>query len=175
MKKQYQILYGFPGLYLRHNLLIILLILPLYNCSAQPNRNNKSGPTWIWYPGDFEVFLNNKISSQRQQRGVTMPPVWPLYHHFSNVCFTKNIELQKKESIELRVEGDYFLKIGNYIQYEKKSNYELPEGKYEISITILNDETLPSFWLKGSTVFSDSSWVVSCFDNKLHKCWILEF
>ena len=169
MKKLYHIIGTIQGLILRHKLLVILLLFPLFNCSSQTNRTNTSQATWIWYPGDFEVFLNNKISSLRQQRGVTMPPVWPMYHHFSNVCFTKNIELKKKESIELKVEGDYFLKIGNYIQYEKKSNYELPEGKYEISVTILNDATLPSFWLKGNTVFSDSSWVVSCFDTKLQK------
>lgn len=32
--------------------------------------------TWIWYPGDFEVWLSTKVEMRRQERGVIMPPFW---------------------------------------------------------------------------------------------------
>lgn len=129
-------------------------------------ENEKYTALWIWYPGDFEIYLSNKIHTQRQQRGVIMPPVWPMYAPFPNISFKKVIDLNKEETIRLKVDGDYFFKIGNYIQYEKKESYLLPKGKYEISVTIYNGKTLPSFWLQGSTIFSDSSWTVTCFDKR---------
>lgn len=153
---------------IRKLFILLIFFIPLIDCSSQTMNINQKA-TWIWYPGDFEIFLNNKISSQRQQRGVTMPLVWPMYHHFSNVCFKKNIDLQAEETVELKLQGDYFLQIDYDIQYVKKSSYVIPKGKHELLITILNDESLPCFWLKGKTVFSDSAWVVTAFDKKFRK------
>ncbi len=124
---------------------------------------------WIWYPGDFEIWLSNKILGLRQQRGVIMPPIWPLYHHYNNVKFRRWVSLDRAEKVKIAVEGQYVYKIGPYIQYENTKEFLLPKGDYEISITILNYNSLPTFWLEGETVFSDTSWEVTFFDGKYTK------
>ena len=39
--------------------------------------------TWIWYPGDFEVYLSNKMQSRRTERGMFYPVFWKVDSHFS--------------------------------------------------------------------------------------------
>ena len=36
--------------------------------------NNKA--TWIWYPGDFEVWLGNRFNNRRTERGAMFPPFY---------------------------------------------------------------------------------------------------
>jgi hypothetical protein len=37
--------------------------------------------TWIWYPGDFEIWLSNRMQVQCVERDVAWPPFWRLYSH----------------------------------------------------------------------------------------------
>jgi alpha-L-rhamnosidase len=32
--------------------------------------------TWIWYPGDYEVWLSNKMQNRRTERGAFLAPLW---------------------------------------------------------------------------------------------------
>ena len=32
--------------------------------------------TWIWYPGDFEIWLGNRFNNRRTERGAMFPPFW---------------------------------------------------------------------------------------------------
>ena len=35
-----------------------------------------SKATWIWYPGDYEIWLGNKMNNRRTERGAFFPPFW---------------------------------------------------------------------------------------------------
>ena len=37
--------------------------------------------TWIWYPGDFEVWLSNDMQNRRTERGTFFPPFWKMDSH----------------------------------------------------------------------------------------------
>src|SRR4051812_7313292 len=45
--------------------------------------------TWIWYPGDFEVWLGNKMQNRRTERGSFLPPFWKLDNHYVLMDFHK--------------------------------------------------------------------------------------
>ena len=30
--------------------------------------------TWIWYPGDYEIWLGNQMNNRRTERGAFFPP-----------------------------------------------------------------------------------------------------
>ena len=30
--------------------------------------------TWIWYPGDYELWLGNRMNNRRTERGAFFPP-----------------------------------------------------------------------------------------------------
>ena len=34
---------------------------------------HSSLPTWIWYPGDFEIWLGNIFNNRRTERGAMFP------------------------------------------------------------------------------------------------------
>ena len=50
--------------------------------------------TWIWYPGDFEVWLGNIFNNRRTERGAMFPPFWKQDSHWPTVEFTKTVELE---------------------------------------------------------------------------------
>ncbi len=42
---------------------ILLMVCPEFSAQAQENKP----ATWIWYPGDFEVWLSNKMQVRRTE------------------------------------------------------------------------------------------------------------
>ena len=51
----------------------------------------KSKATWIWYPGDFEIWLGNIFNNRRTERGAMFPPFWKQDSHWVTVEFSKKI------------------------------------------------------------------------------------
>lgn len=126
--------------------------------------------TWIWYPGDFEIWLGNIMNSRRTERGAFFPPFWKMDSHYVCVEFSKQIELIKSEKINIRVEGRYNVKLDGQLQFGEPSDFILPAGKHKLSIKVWNQATPPAIFVKGRTVVSDSSWLVTNEDKE----WIDE-
>ena len=45
--------------------------------------------TWIWYPGDYEIWLGNQMNNRRTERGAFFPPFWKTDSHYVVVEFSK--------------------------------------------------------------------------------------
>lgn len=41
-----------------------------------------SAQTWIWYPGDYEIWLGNRMNNRRTERGAFFPPFWKTDSHY---------------------------------------------------------------------------------------------
>src|SRR5687767_10723796 len=99
----------------------IWIYLLLIACTAQAQPAYKGGPvsaswrtaqaTWIWYPGDFEIWLANKMQNRRTERGSFFPPFWKLDGHYVLMDFHKDVQLSEPEQINVYVEGNYILKL----------------------------------------------------------------
>ncbi|NLT04103.1 MAG: hypothetical protein GXY09_09610, partial [Bacteroidales bacterium] len=63
--------------------------------------------TWIWYPGDYEIWLGNRMQNRRTERGTFFPPFWKMDSHYVMVEFSTQVELEAPETVELAVEGNY--------------------------------------------------------------------
>ena len=63
--------------------------------------------TWIWYPGDFEVWLGNRFNNRRTERGAMFPPFWKQDSHYPTVEFTTTVVLDEEEPITILAEGRY--------------------------------------------------------------------
>ena len=61
--------------------------------------------TWIWYPGDFEVWTGNRFNNRRTERGAVFPPFWKQDSHWPTVVFTTTVCLEADEEIEVFCEG----------------------------------------------------------------------
>jgi alpha-L-rhamnosidase len=126
----------------------------------------KPAATWIWYPGDFEIRLHEKMSVKRRARGVMYPAYWRLDRHYSNVKFRYTYDLPKEERIRIAAEGTFSF------YFDGKDNYRLndsvitlPSGCHEITVSVYNDMDVPALFIEGDTVRTDSSWEVTSYQN----------
>ncbi|MDP4272513.1 MAG: hypothetical protein Q8909_20685, partial [Bacteroidota bacterium] len=72
--------------------------------------------TWIYYPGDFEIWLSNNVQNRRTARGAFFPPFWKVDSHYVLVEFSKKLDLTAPETVSLKVEGRYNVKLdGNML------------------------------------------------------------
>ena len=130
----------------------------------------KNKPTWIWYPGDFEVWLGNKFNNRRTERGAMFPPFWKQDSHYVTVEFSTKVNLEKRETITIATEGDFNLMLDGKLQFGMPGRFTVPAGEHSLNIKIHNQATPPALFVKGRTIKSDSSWLATYED----KIWIDE-
>lgn len=118
---------------------------------------------WIWYPGDFEVWLHWHVSLRRQERGVVLPPVWRLDRPFSSVTFRKVFDLGVGEDIRVCVEGEYDFVLDGQRLYASRDKLHLGAGQHEIIISAFCETAVPAIWVQGQSLVSDSSWQVRSY------------
>jgi alpha-L-rhamnosidase len=126
--------------------------------------------TWIWYPGDYDIWLANEMQNRRTERGTFFPPFWKIDSHYNLVEFSKKIELTAPEEIEIAVEGKYNVKLDGKMLTGSPAKINLGAGKHSINIKVFNQQNVPSIYVKGKTIISDNSWNVTYEDKE----WIDE-
>jgi len=129
--------------------------------------------TWIWYPGDFEIWLHEKISVLREERGRVYPPFWRLDAAYKSVRFRKKCDLKMDDSITIYAEGDYYFEIDGKIIYSDIKNYLVTKGHHIINVKVYNPNTFPTIYVEANEIGSDSSWEASISEMKSEVvgCW----
>jgi len=122
--------------------------------------------SWIWYPGDYEIWLGNEMNNRRTERGAFFPHFWKMDSHYVLVEFSKKIDLAAPEEIEISVEGKFNIKLDGKLQFGMPHKFLLPAGKHSLNIKVWNQTTPPTILVKGKTVNSDSSWKVTYEDKE---------
>jgi hypothetical protein len=145
-------------------------------------KNKKA--TWIWYPGDFEVWLGNKFNNRRTERGSMFPPFWKQDSHWPTVEFSTEAEIKDKmEEIFVWTEGKFnFMLDGKLLSEEAapdvilrepdtdRYRISVPQGKHRLSFKVWNQQTPPALYADGDTVKSGNHWLCTYED----KIWIDE-
>ena len=126
--------------------------------------------TWIWYPGDYEIWLGNAMNNRRTERGAFFPPFWKSDSHYVTVEFSKELELSADEEIEIAAEGIYNIKLDGKLQFGMPSRFTVPAGSHKLHIKIWNQAAPPSLFVDGPTVKSGPDWRVTHEDKE----WIDE-
>ena len=126
--------------------------------------------TWIWYPGDFEIWLANNMQNRRTERGSFFPPFWKLDNHYVLMDFHKDVELTEPEQVQIVVEGDYAVKLDGKGFEGTPQQIMVPSGKHRINIKVFNRDKVPAIFVKGKTIVSDASWLTTYEDKE----WIDE-
>ena len=130
---------------------------------------HSSHPTWIWYPGDFEVWLGNIFNNRRTERGAMFPPFWKQDSHYVTVEFSKAFSLDKEEEITIACEGRFNMAIDGKLQFPA-NRYVIPKGEHKLNIKVWNQATPPALFIDGNTIKTDSTWLATYED----KLWIDE-
>lgn len=126
--------------------------------------------TWIWYPGDYEIWLGNQMNNRRTERGAFFPPFWKTDSHYVVVEFSKQLDLAESEEISIAAEGRYNVKLDGKLQFGMPRVLTLPAGRHSLNIKVWNQATPPAIYVNGRTVRSDSGWKVTYEDKE----WIDE-
>ena len=133
------------------------------------NEQQKRG-TWIWYPGDFEVWLGNLFNNRRTERGAMFPPFWKQDSHWPTVEFSKAFSLDREETITIACEGLFNLALDGKLQFGQPKTFTVPQGEHKLNLKVWNQATPPALFIDGETIKTDSTWIVTYED----KLWIDE-
>ncbi|WP_462409407.1 alpha-L-rhamnosidase-related protein [Neobacillus sp. Marseille-QA0830] len=137
------------------------------------NKPNE-GAYWIWFPGDWEIWLNEQISIRRQTRGAIYPAFWRLDRHYSSVIYRLTYELEQPEEVAITADGRFAWFLDGKDNYRSNtSRARLPAGKHELKVNVYNDVGVPALFVEGKNIRTNASWEVSCFDQRWHAagCW----
>ncbi|WP_240377771.1 alpha-L-rhamnosidase-related protein [Arachidicoccus soli] len=151
-----------------HSLLpfvMILLFLLSGNSKAQNIVNKEPKATWIWYPGDYEIWLANRMQNRRTDRGTFFPIFWKMDSHYPLMEFQKAFYLENPEKIQIAVEGQYNVKLDGKLAEGSPTEMNIGKGSHILSIKVFNQANVPSIFVKGKTIVSDSSWLLT-FEDK---------
>nr|WP_294905600.1 alpha-L-rhamnosidase C-terminal domain-containing protein [uncultured Lacibacter sp.] len=132
--------------------------------------NTSSAATWIWYPGDFEIVLANKMQNRRTERGTFFPVFWKIDSHYVLMDFHKVFDVPAEETVDIYVEGEYNVKLDGKAFEGSPKQITVPAGKHKINIKVFNQANVPAIYVKGKTIVSDASWLVTFEDKE----WIDE-
>jgi len=125
-------------------------------------QDTKSTAVWIWYPGDFEIRLHEKLSVRRRSRGVMYPAFWRLDRHYSNVRFRYAYDLPHEETIRIYAEGTFSLYLdGQENNRFHDPEFTLPAGRHEITVCVFHDAEIPALLIEGEHVRTNSDWIVN--------------
>ncbi len=131
--------------------------------------NNKA--VWIWYPGDFEIWLGNIFNNRRTERGAMFPPFWKQDSHYVTVEFSKAFTLEHAETITIAAEGKYNLALDGKLQFPPSDGkFNIPAGEHQLNLKVWNQSTPPALFIEGENIYTDNSWLVTYED----KIWIDE-
>lgn len=129
-----------------------------------------SKATWIWYPGDFEIWLGNRFNNRRTERGAMFPPFWKQDSHWVTVEFSKTVMLEKAETINIKAEGDFNFMLDGKLQFGMPAEFIIPAGEHKLNFKVHNQATPPSLYIKGEAINTDNTWLATYED----KIWIDE-
>lgn len=140
------------------------------NQGSLPSEGRGVGSTWIWYPGDWEIWLGNRFNNRRTERGALFPPFWKQDSHWATVEFSTVVNLKKAETITIAAEGRYNFMLDGKLRFGEPQQFEIPAGEHKINIKVWNQATPPTLFVEGETIQTDSSWLATYED----KIWIDE-
>ena len=126
--------------------------------------------TWIWYPGDFEIWLGNIFNNRRTERGAMFPPFWKQDSHYVTVEFSREFNLEHEETITIACEGQFNLALDGKLQFGQPKTFVVPAGKHKLNLKVWNQTTPPALFIEGETIHTDSTWLATYED----KIWIDE-
>lgn len=129
-----------------------------------------SEATWIWYPGDLEIWLGNRFNNRRTERGAMFPPFWKQDSHWVTVEFSKTITLEKPETISIKAEGVFNFMLDGKLQFGMPDEINVPSGEHKLNFKVHNQATPPTLYISGNTIRTDNTWLATYED----KIWIDE-
>jgi alpha-L-rhamnosidase len=147
-----------------YKLWFMLLAFLLLGVDVHAQPVAKQG-TWIGYPGDFDIWLGNKMQNRRTDRGAFLPVFWKMDSHYVLVEFHKEFDVAVAEQLNLYVEGQYNVKVDGQAFAGYPKTITMPAGHHKLSLKVYCQDRVPAILVQGKTVTTDATWLVT-FEDK---------
>ena len=121
---------------------------------------------WIWYPGDFEIWLSNRVNTRRIEKGIPVPPFWRMDTCYPLVLFKKEFVATQNDVIRISAEGSFNVRVNEKYVYDARESFCIGRGKNVVEILVYNPTGLPALRLDGRELQTDGSFLVGCQDTK---------
>ena len=126
---------------------------------------------WMWYPGDFEIYIGNRTMVRRDERLVPSLPFWELSSPYCNVVYKKKVNLKKSEKVWIRAGGICSIfdsqGRGYRLGAENKGTIQFPAGEYTLTVSVYSEQ-LPALQVEGDSISGGPDWMVSV--NSRNEC-----
>lgn len=119
---------------------------------------------WLWYPGDFEIHQGMLQNFRREERGMGWPAYWYIDDCNRNVKFMRTYQLKESTQFTVDAKGTGYVAINEH-KYRLGDKLTCEPGENQIEIHVGNISGLPSIYIEGSVIKSDSGWTASNFVN----------
>lgn len=113
---------------------------------------------WIWYPGDFEIHQGMLQNFSREERGMQWPAYWYVDDSYKNVKFEKTYQLEHETTFTVHTRQPGYITI-NDKKYHVNQPITLDAGKQEIVVYVFSPDKLPTIYVEGDVIHSDTSWI----------------
>ncbi|RXK58178.1 alpha-rhamnosidase [Lacibacter luteus] len=110
------------------------------------------------------------MQNRRTERGTFFPVFWKIDAHYVLMDFHKVFDVPAEETVDIYVEGEYNVKIDGIAFEGSPKQIVVPAGKHKINIKVFNQANVPAIYVKGKTIVSDATWLVTFEDKE----WIDE-
>ena len=123
---------------------------------------------WIYYPGDFEIWLHKELSLRRTERNQAYPTMWRIDPAYGIASFSKRVSLEKPEKAVVYADGKFHVRLmSGQVEYGyDNDNLTLPAGEYNITVVVENFNTVPSIWFSSESIKSDETWSVNVLNGE---------
>ena len=142
----------------------------VFLCVLSASVVQSKAQTWIWYPGDYEIWLSNQMQNRRTDRGTFFPVFWKVDNHYVLMDFHKTFDLKEQEEVSIYAEGQYNVKLDGKPFEGTPAKITVPAGKHKINIKVFCQQSVPSVYVKGKVIVSDGTWLTTYEDKE----WIDE-
>jgi alpha-L-rhamnosidase len=140
----------------------ISFLFIIITLSSFGQENISKQAKWIWYPGDFEVWLHTRTGGRRQERAQPYPPFWRMDSHYGVVVFEKKYNSGLPQEVKIYSEGSFQIRIDGDICYDfDPMKFVLPSGNHTVSVMVQNYRSVPSILIMGKDFFTDEAWTVT--------------
>lgn len=120
---------------------------------------------WIWFPGDFEIHEGMRQNFSREERGMQWPAYWYIDDCYKNIKFERQYQLSTSTTFTVHSHQQGYITI-NDIKYHLNEPITLNAGKQDIIIYVFSPNELPTVYIEGPVIYSDTNWIA---DNYVVK------
>ncbi|MBQ6365045.1 MAG: alpha-L-rhamnosidase [Oscillospiraceae bacterium] len=121
----------------------------------------RNQPYWIWYPGDFEYYQAMLQNFSRVERGCEWPAFWKSEGFRNRVVFRRSYQLAGETHFTVTaIRGAKGFVLVDDEKHPFGKDILCPTGQHRVSIHAACIGAVPSVYVAGETVYSDSGWTV---------------